>query len=557
MSQAATQHRTEARELGQRLAAALEKLVFASALYRLSLAGGSDEALLASPPTRAGDARRGAAILTGEWHLAGERVPAEDPFAPTISEEASAELHGFRWLADLEAAASDAARERACELIARWIEHHGEWSPLAWRGDVLGRRVGAWLAEYPFFSAGSDDVFRAPFFRSLARQLRHLERLARLGGDALGPAGNGRLEALVAFVSAAASLPSWRARLSRSLVLLLHEVARQVLPDGGHYQRSPAVHLEVLEALVGVRVMLVAGRLSVPTALQSAIGGMASMLRFFRHGDGGLALFNHSDEGNAVEIDDLLALTDAPGEPPSGAPDTGFQRLEAGRALVLLDAGTPPAAASDVYAHAGTLSFELSHGKERVVVNCGARPHAKAAWLAAQRATAAHSTLVLANANSSEILPSGRLGRRPRHVLCRREEADGAILVDASHDGYAPAMGVLHRRRLYLAADGEDLRGEDRLARVRPSGDPLAFAIRFHLHPDVQVSLLHDGSAALLRTASGAGFRLDAAGGRLMLEESIYLGSPAGVRRSEQIVIESTLAGEEALVKWSLKRFGG
>jgi len=69
--------------------------------------------------------------------------------------------------------------------------------------------------------------------------------------------------------------------------------------------------------------------------------------------------------------------------------------------------------------------------------------------------------------------------------------------------------------------------------------------------------LVHNGKAALVRLASGAGFRFDAAGGRLALEESIYLGAEAGARRTEQIVVASTLAGEEALVKWSFKRLGG
>src|SRR5208282_2864791 len=129
----------------------------------------------------------------------------------------------------------------------------------------------------------------------------------------------------------------------------------------------------------------------------------------------------------------------------------------------------------------------------------------------------------------------------------------GAVLIDTSHDGYEPPFGVLHRRRVYLAADGGDVRGEDRLTRIRP-GDALALAVRFHLHPDVQASIVHDRTATLLRLPSGVAFRFDASGGRLTLEESIYLGAAAGARRTEQIVVESTLAGEEAHVKWSLRR---
>ncbi len=588
MSRAAEFSESPLRRLRARAAQRLERLVFSSAFYRALLFGSTPANLVATAEGPAGDARAGAAILAGEWLLAGERLAAEDPFkraphpsatatlaaasakAPEAASPAAPEealggasepvliaLHGFRWLADLAAVNSDAARERGRALIASWIERYGEWSPLAWRADVLGRRLGAWLAFYPVLSSGADDALRRRFLRSTARQARHLGRVARLGGSSLGPAGHGRLEALVASVEAAACLPRGKDRLAKPVARFLNELERQVLPDGGHYQRSPAVHLAVLDMLVRLRATLLAGRHAVPPGLQAAIDRMAPMLRFFRHGDGRLALFNHTAEESEVAIDAVLKRADAPGKPPASAPHTGFQRLEAGVSLAIMDSGPPPPPESEAYAHAGTLSFELSYGKERVIVNCGARPYATGDWLTAQRASAAHSTLVLADTNSSDFLTSGHIGRRPRHVLARREEADGAVLVDASHDGYEPPFGVLHRRRLYLAADGDDLRGEDRLVRIRVDHRPLAFAVRFHLHPDVQASLMQDGKAALLRTADRIGFRLDAAGGRLVIAESIYLGAASGSRRSEQIVIESTLAGKEAVVKWSLKRLRG
>ena len=54
---------------------------------------------------------------------------------------------------------------------------------------------------------------------------------------------------------------------------------------------------------------------------------------------------------------------------------------------------------ADRFAHAGTLSFEMSVGRDRLIVNCGAAPAAEADWRDALRATAAHSTLVPADTN--------------------------------------------------------------------------------------------------------------------------------------------------------------
>ena len=71
----------------------------------------------------------------------------------------------------------------------------------------------------------------------------------------------------------------------------------------------PAIELSLLRHLIDIRSALRDAKEDVSHALQTAIDKTAPMVRFFRHGDGGLALFNGSDEdegwlidGRAVEI---------------------------------------------------------------------------------------------------------------------------------------------------------------------------------------------------------------------------------------------------------------
>ena len=224
-------------------------------------------------------------------------------------------------------------------------------------------------------------------------------------------------------------------------------------------------------------------------------------------------------------------------------------KMQAGKSLVLVDCGAPPPPGLDRFAHAGTLSLELSIGRERLIVNCGAFPAGPDAWHDALRATAAHSTLVLADLSSSEIKPEG-LGRRPDEVKAQRQEANGAHWLEAEHDGWRRTLGAVHRRRLYVAESGEDIRGED----VIEASQPLSFTVRFHLHPDVQASVQQDGDAVLLRLRTGGGWRLRADGARLSLEESIYFGGPEP-RRSEQVVLTGTADGPQ-MVKWAIIKVG-
>ena len=86
-----------------------------------------------------------------------------------------------------------------------------------------------------------------------------------------------------------------------------------------------------------------------------------------------------------------------------------------------------------------------------------------------------------------------------------------------SHDGYRSLYGIIHRRRLWLSADGGDLRGEDMF--TGPEGRPVTvpdrrFIVRFHLHPTVKATLAQSGQAVLMRLPSGRGWRLRASGRR-------------------------------------------
>jgi uncharacterized heparinase superfamily protein len=348
----------------------------------------------------------------------------------------------------------------------------------------------------------------------------------------------------------------------RGRELLERELAAQVNPDGSHIERSPAAHLEVLRHLIDLAGAYAGAREEPPEALEGAITAMAPVLRLYQHGDGGLALFNDSNEEDLDLINAVLLRAGGTHLTSDEAPKIGFARMTAGRTTVIVDAGPPPAAGFDVRAHAGTLSFELSVGSERMIVNCGA--HARAPeWQVAQRATAAHSTLVVEDTNSSTVLISGGkpqgLLRRPKATTCRRDEADGNVWLEASHDGYLANYGVIHRRRLYLAADGDDFRGEDQLvAGAHGTRRALAFALRFHLHPEVQASMAQDGKAVLLRLPGRSGWRLRVTAGDVTLAESVYMGRRGVVRRSQQIVIAETMPeskpSEGAMVKWALTR---
>ena len=536
-----------------RLGYSLKQPLFTLPVYRFTLTGGSATSLKTSPPDAwPGNAADGADIVQGRFCLLGRGIEKPAPLWHPVGAERDwcEAINAFEWLRDLRAAGGDGPRRRARDLVANWIHANERWNPTSWEPVTTGRRLAHWLGHFEFFAASAELEFRQRLLRSTARQARHLARVLPAG---LG--GSTAISAIKGLVYAGVCLPGAEALLARGLQLLIQELPRQLMPDGGQVERSPERQFVALRDLIDIRAALRSGGHDCPEELQGAIDLMTPVLRLLQHGDGGLALFNDSRQGEGYQVDMVLRRAGARGRTPLNTPNCGFQRLQAGRSLIVVDAGAPPPPGYDGHVHAGTLSFEMSVGRERLIVNCGAQS-GDSDWRSLQRATAAHSTLTVADTNSTEILPGRSPGRRVESVVCRRDDADGQTWLDLSHDGYRERFGLIHQRRLYLGAGGEDLRGEDRL----DGAEAPAFAIRFHLHPQVKASLARGGGAVLLQLPKGGGWRFRAAGAVLAVEPSVYLGLDGQVRRSQQIVLAHNggPAGEDGAVavKWALRREG-
>ena len=525
----------------------LLRAVFASPLYAASLGGGARSPIAASiEDPWPGGAEAADRLFQGRYAFAGEehRGAGAPPWGlADASPEWTAEFNSFNWLRDFRAQGGETARRAARELLRAWLVRYPSWDAMAWRPDILGRRIAAWLCHAGFALEDADDELRGAFLDRLLRQTRHLHRAARLAPD-----GAGRIAAAAGLCLAGSAFAGGSGWRERGLEYLGAETQRQVLRDGGHVTRDPSALLEVFGELVRVRAALRASRNDVPSWLQNALDRMVPALRFFRHGDGGLALFNGAHEEAAEVVDALIAAADAQGRAPPSLADSGFARIAAHRVSVVVDAGAPPAPPFDGGAHAGPLSFEMSVGRHRLVVNCG-RGH-EPSWRRAGRMTAAHSTLTVAETNAFGVVETGGIDRRPSAIALESTSTGEGHWIEASHDGYRAPFGIEHRRRLYLAPTGASISGEDTLS-GGAGGQP--FAVRFHLHPEVRVSRVQGGQGALLHLARG-GWRFAAENAPVDLEDSVYLGAQGVVRRTHQLVIAGVHGGGETVVRWRLSR---
>ena len=516
--------------------------LFGSAPYNLMLRARPVMQHTALPILFAGDAELGRALRVGDL-IKTLRVIEQPSVGSELNSGPTVHVQRFNWLADLAASGLETAATVARELTALWVDEHARWNAASWATDALAERLGNWMLYAPFLLDEGDEIFRDAFLTSLHRQVRHLRWAGVIGVPPCDGFAEARAEIFYHLI-----FEERTHRMDAGLGRLARRIEEEILPDGGHRSRSPSRHLAALRNLVEIRAALAVSGRGVPVWLQTAVDRMAPVLRTFRHGDGGLCLFNGSGPVTREEVDWVLHVADAKGRAVVNASHSGFQRLTAGQAVVILDTGvTDPMGAGE---SAGTLAFELSTGRRRIIVNCGTPVLAPSPLREVCRSSAAHSTLILEGTNSSELLGASAMGeRRARRTDSTRHEVDKNILVESEHDGYLPLFGVSHRRALYLSADGLDLRGEDTL-----TGSGLAEGVlRFHLHPDVGASVIEGGSAVLLRTGKTQGWRFQASESGVRLEDSVYFGE--GRRRQcQQIVVPFEHSAAPKVLKWRFHR---
>ncbi|MGI9399707.1 MAG: heparinase II/III family protein [Rhizobiaceae bacterium] len=529
------------------------------------ISGPSPERLILAPPDlHTADPTVAQDIYSGVFNFTGRSVFARgsNPFTLDPPSEAWArELNSFTWLRHL-GAAGDAVSATNAQFLARdWINaHRNPAGDPAWDVNITAQRLLSWLSHSVLIvrNAELDDYRR--FLKSIGQHVRFLRSSASSAAD-----GMPRLTVRIALAYASICVEGKKFSIRSAARDLDAELARQILPDGGHISRCPGVLPEILALLLPLREsMLRAGKEPSHESL-SSIDRISAALRFFRLGDGSIARFNGTSATSNDLVATVLRYDQSMGEAPSSAAYSGFQRLVQDDTTIILEAGKAPRGDLSANMHAGCLSFEMGSAGAPIVMNCGIPPFYNIDAIRAGRSTAAHSTLILNDTSSCRFNIDSMLGRYfgeriisgPSRVPCERKETGNTVSVTASHDGYLARFGAIHERMLVLANDGRSFMGVDRVAatdgRMIKNANKQNVAIRFHLHPSVSASKHPDGRTILLSCARGQTWRFVCADATPDIEESVLFAVPGGSRRTSQIVLKMPATNAQE-IRWLFER---
>ncbi len=564
---------SSSKKMNNPIANAMNRAKHSSFYHDLSLRGKHPLRLLGTPQDLWPGSVTAGTQIVGQKFIAGGHIlenPNHDQdhwpkgeiwFADNLNEKWQEYLHSFDWLKDLNQAVDRAsAKSRAEELVETWIEQNTQWGEISWRADIVGRRIINWLVYAPLIMDSEELIYRSRGLDILARSARHLFLLSSSFPD--GPDG---LQAILGLIFSGLYLPDGEKWFKEGLALFKFAIGKEILVDGGLRSRNPHELLKIFMNMEILRTSFIKRDIQPPNELEKAVVRMAGNLRSMIHGDGKLALFNGAYIQNNEDIFSVLLKfnedelsTDAPRH---SLEQSGFCRIENGETVILQDVGPPAALELSRACHVGALSFEMSRGTQRMIVNCGDAgfiDETKDQTLfLSSRSTRAHSTLILNNYNNSEIRDDGLIGRGITSITSQRYEENNHVLLEASHNGYAEPFGLSHRRLIYVNERGDDIRGEDILKRTTDEDKigSLPFDIRFHLHPSVVCSVGDDETTVLIELGNGEKWIFRTKDVNLALEESDYFGEGGAISQSHQIVLSENTQAVQTKVLWSLSLY--
>lgn len=467
-----------------------------SHVYGVSLLGRKTPriGLLTNDPWQ-GNINFGEAMLLGDLRLDNRRFTSNDMLLAlekpqSTYEPMAAYMQSFMFLYDLNAISGNAGRKRARQLIEHWIRlHHSwahkSWNSFAWKPGVVGLRLSVWLSLYDFYASTADEDFKRLLTTSFDKQLRYLRRHWKEEKDKLH-----QFWALKGVILGE-SLRSEKKntdRLERYMNSLSALIQDQILPDGGHISRSPLLHWRFLRDLIDIRTSL---RSHLGTnvqleksekILQEYIQKMTPLLRFLRHGDGGLASFGGGLSPfahglcigvTADAVDSVLTLTDAETtRPPLRAPDSGYERCASRNSIVLVNTYPGTSAnlnslySNEAYREPGLelLGFEWSFGRHRFIHK---------------------GDVVIQLSQNSESQPDFKdhwvtnLDPQLLQLIIKRHNKEGHNYIAFDAEYICESTSFYWQRHVYLSPKGEELRGHDTF---RISNDA-TIGVRFEMNP--------------------------------------------------------------------------
>ncbi len=307
------------------------------------------------------------------------------------------------------------------ELIIHWIDYNQIGIGNGWEPYPISLRVVNWIFFYLYYQNkfDKDEESKDKILNSLYQQCKYLTYFLEYHLLANHLFKNGKALFIAGLFF---NQKSW---LLKGYKILHQEIKEQILPDGGHFERSPMYHSITLEDILDLINFIKSSEtkfekfLRIPF-LENIAYKMLIWLSTIIHPDNKIPLIGDSAFKIAPNLVDLCEyyekVTGNSFEPEkfqksTALTDSGYYTFRSNDQFMIVDGGELGVRYQPGHAHCDLFSFEYSYNNTRIFVDSGIGNYLKNELRQNARSTKGHNTVMINNMEQGEIWAAFRMGR--------------------------------------------------------------------------------------------------------------------------------------------------
>ena len=467
-------------------------------------------------------------------------------FNSKFYDEESKTYHSFDWLI---AAKNIGGTE--CVLIAKkqiinWYSKRYSKNSFVWNDILTSKRLINLIYSYDFYAISSTNNEKILFRKIILEHFIILDLLNKFRISKKNVSIE-MIKILLLFKLI------HKLNISDIIFLLKEQMRTQIDKNGFHKSNNPSYQAEFINNLYEIKNIFLFFEIKVPDSIQYQISNMTSVLGNLIHKDNSIAFFNGSNCANYNNIIKIINLT-------KDIKFKNLQNIKNGIAVysnnkfkIFFDVVKPSDKEINQNLHASTLSFELSYDNEKIITNCGSIEKRFVKRLDYFRYSAAHSTIIVANTNISELVEKKSYKRIPRNIIFENSEKEDSLTWTGSHDGYIKNFNKIVKRKIKIYKKFNKIEGEDTIITTKLHNKKILYNIRFHLTPNCSCLITNNSKNVLIKTKGGQSW-IFASKTNLTLEDSIYIKDGKKIEQTKQIVISNYSGASKQTQFWSITK---
>ncbi|NOG43624.1 MAG: alginate lyase family protein [Calditrichaeota bacterium] len=402
-------------------------------------------------------------------------------------------LHYFDYLIPLCQNPNQENFETIKKIIGDWIDKNPIGRGNGWEPYSLSLRIVNWIFVYSAYnnSFKKEEPFESKFLKSLYQQANYLTYFVEYHIQANHLFTN--FKALV-FAGLFFNNLKW---LNMFVPKIINEIKEQILPDGGHYERSPMYQniiitdfIDLVNIIYSLDKTLPDNVKSLKELLEEKLKKMMVWQNRILQPDGEVPLLGDSAFQIALKSQSLQQYYDLVVKKKWGSgkqnqvsslTNSGYHVFRSDDQYLVFDTGELGVSYQPGHAHCDILSFEYSYKTERFFVDTGVGNYLENEVRLKARSIYAHNTAVVNEMDQAQLWKAFRMAKRVSDISSNKDEN----WVEGSYENKIDRGRKYHHSRKIELIDHKFFALQDTISSARLT----SLEFLFHLAPGSKIDI--------------------------------------------------------------------